>query len=214
MNRKSLFLTIAGLLVFGFIASILLFDSFRYEGNPGWQSTNAVERESAAVKGAGEAKVTIVEFLDPACGTCAQFYGLTSNLVQQYEGKVKLMVRYAPLHPGSDRVVEMLEAARLQGKFWPALELLFANQNRWVVNHQSQPQRARAILNSMALDHAKLDADITGSEVIGAVMKDVEDARALGVRATPEFFVNGKPLPSFGYEQLEQLVREAVEANY
>jgi hypothetical protein len=34
----------------------------------------------------------------------------------------------------------MLEAAHLQGKFWPALELLFANQERWVEHHISNPK--------------------------------------------------------------------------
>jgi len=31
---------------------------------------------------------------------------------------------------------------------------------------------------------------------------------------TPEFFVNGKPLPSFGYEQLRNLVNDALAAAY
>ncbi len=173
-----------------------------------------MERVGAPVKGAADAKVTIVEFLDPACGTCAQFYPLVNGLMQQYGGKVRVMVRYAPLHPGSDQVVKMLEAAQRQGRFWQALEVLFSNQNRWVVNHRSQPLRARAILNSIAMDHAKLDVEMQSAEVTGAVKQDVRDGQALGVQATPEFFVNGKPLPSFGYEQLERLVREAVAANY
>jgi protein-disulfide isomerase len=173
-----------------------------------------VERPGAPIKGAVDARVTIVEFLDPACGTCAQFFPLTKQLVQQFEGKVKVMVRYAPLHAGSDQVVKMLEAAHLQGKFWQALELLFLNQNRWVINHQAQPQHARAILNSMSMDQAKLDLDINSTEVSRAIEQDMRDGQALGVRATPEFFVNGKPLPSFGYEQLDQLVTNAVAANY
>ena len=49
-----------------------------------------------------------------------------------------------------------------------------------------------------------------GAEVARAVELDVRDGAALGVQATPEFFVNGKPLPSFGWEQLQRLVAEAV----
>jgi protein-disulfide isomerase len=216
MNQKSLFFTIGGLLVLGFIGTSLLYKNYQPAGQDesSGQNTSLVERPGAPIKGAGDARVTIVEFLDPACGTCAQFYPIIDQLLQRYEGKVRVMVRYAPLHPGSDQVVKMLEAARLQGKFWQALELLFRNQNRWVVNHQAQPQRARSILNSMAMDHARLDSDIQSSEVATAVEQDVRDGQALGIRATPEFFVNGKPLPSFGYKQLEQLVRDAVAANY
>jgi hypothetical protein len=31
------------------------------------------------------------------------------------------------------------------------------------------------------------------------------------VTATPEYFVNGKPMPSFGWQQLMDLVNEALE---
>ena len=39
------------------------------------------------------------------------------------------------------------------------------------------------------------------------IAQDVADARALGVTKTPGFFVNGRPLTVFGYEQLVALVR-------
>jgi protein-disulfide isomerase len=38
------------------------------------------------------------------------------------------------------------------------------------------------------------------------------DAQTLGVRKTPDFFVNGRPLPSFGYEPLKELVDQALRA--
>ena len=123
-------------------------------------------------------------------------------------------MRYAPLHTGSDEVVKMLEAAHLQGKFFPALELLFNNQQRWIVNHVSQPTRASGILNGMALDHEKLMTDMNSPVVSQAIQQDVTDGQVLNIRATPEFFVNGKPLSSFGYQQLSQLVKDAVEDSY
>ena len=108
----------------------------------------------------------------------------------------------------------MLEAAHLQGKFFEAVELLFNNQGRWVVNHTSQPMRALALLNSLDLDQDRLATDMNSTEVIAAIQKDIQDGQTLNVRATPEFFVNGKPMPSFGYEQLSQLVKDAVADAY
>jgi protein-disulfide isomerase len=127
---------------------------------------------------------------------------------------VRVMVRYAPLHPGSDQVVKMLEAAHQQGKFWPALEILFNNQDRWIVNHNSQPMRALNILNSLDIDQEKLAADMNRPEIAQTIQQDVQDGQALNIRATPEFFVNGRPLPSFGIAQLNQLVKEAVAEVY
>lgn len=213
MNRKTLFLTGTGLILLGFVVAVML-----YQNNQsslwGGKSQNVFERQSAPVKGPADAKVTIVEFFDPACGTCADFYPFLKQIIDQYPGKVRVMMRYAPLHTGSDQVVTMLEAAHKQGKFWPALELLFKNQRRWISNHVSQPMRARGILNGLALDHARLDTDMSGAEVTSAIQQDIEDGQSLGIRATPEFFVNGKPMPSFGLKQLKQLVKEAVEDSY
>ena len=124
------------------------------------------------------------------------------------------MMRYAPLHRGSDEVVKMLEAAHIQGKFFPALELLFKNQRRWTINHVSQPNQARGILNGMALDHEKLSADMNQPGVTEAVQQDIRDVQAFNIKATPEFFVNGRSLPSFGFKQLSQSVEKAVEDAY
>lgn len=216
MNRKAIFASGAFMLILGFATTGFLFKNQQQSGPDAApnNAAGALERAGAPSKGAEDARVTIVEFLDPACGTCAQFYPLVNRLESQYRGKVRVMVRYAPLHPGSEEVVKMLEAAHHQGRFWQALEVLFANQRRWVVNHRSQPERARGILKSMAMDHPKLDTDIESAEVTAAVEQDMRDLQALGVRATPEFFVNGRPMPSFGYQQLERLVRDAVEENY
>ena len=216
MNRKHLFLTGIGLILLAFIAATVLYQNNKttLRGISVSKNQDVLERQGAPVIGPADAKVTIVEFFDPACGTCANFAPLVKQFINQYPGKVRVMMRYAPLHPGSDQVVKMLEAAHQQGKFWPALELLFKNQQRWVVNHVSQPMRARSILNGMAMNHEKLDSDMHRPEIAQAIQKDVADSQTLKVQATPEFFVNGRPMPSFGYEQLSQLVKEAVTEAY
>lgn len=212
MNKKTIFISVTGILLLAFFMAAAIYKNI--QGESGGRNHSVVERQGAPIKGPVDAKVTIVEFFDPACGTCADFYPLVKKLIDQYPGKVRAMLRYAPLHTGSDEVVKMLEAAHLQGKFFPALELLFNNQRRWIVNHVSQPTRARGILNGMVLDHEKLAADMNSPLVSQAVEKDVRDGQALDVRATPQFFVNGRPLTSFGYQQLGQLVKEAVEDSY
>lgn len=213
MSKNSIFISVAGILLLAFAMATVIYNNYQ-SGASGGRNPGITERQNAPVKGPADAKVTIVEFFDPACETCADFYPLVKKLIDQYPGQVRVMMRYAPLHTGSDEVVKLLEAAHLQGKFFPAVELLFSNQQRWVVNHVSQPMRAQGILNGMALDHDRLMSDMNQAEVSQAIQQDIQDGQALGVRATPEFFVNGKPLPSFGYQQLSQLVKEAVEDAY
>ena len=52
------------------------------------------------------------------------------------------------------------------------------------------------------------------AEIAKRIKQDVLDAKQLKVSKTPGFFVNGKPLVHFGYEQLKQLVESEVAANY
>jgi len=216
MSKKTIFISVAGILLLAFIMATVIYKNHTstLQGASGGRDQGAFERQGAPIKGPADAKVTIVEFFDPACGTCADFYPMVKQLIDQHPGKVRVMMRYAPLHSGSDEVVKMLEAAHLQGKFFQALEILFNNQHRWVVNHVSQPDRALGILKGMAMDHDKLAADMSQSEVNRAVDEDVQAGRTLNVKATPEFFVNGRPLPSFGFEQLERLVKQAVDETY
>ena len=216
MSKKSIFISVAGILILAFGLATVIYKNHQasQQGTSGSSKSTVFERQSAPIKGPVDARVTIVEFFDPACGTCADFYPLINQLMDKYPGKVKVMMRYAALHQGSDEVVKMLEAAHLQGKFFPALELLFKNQRRWIINHVSQASSARGILNGMALDHEKLATDINGTAVTEAVQQDARDVQAFNIKATPEFFVNGKSLSSFGFKQLSQLVDKAVQEAY
>jgi len=216
MNKKTLFIGTAFMLVLAFAAAVTLFQNQQPTKNTALttQQMSALERGNAPIKGPRYAKVTIVEFFDPACKTCANFHSYMNDLVKKYPGKVKVLMRYAPLHQGSDQVVKLLEAAHLQGQFWPALELLFANQNAWTSNHVSQPDQAQSILAQLPLKPEQFIADFNSKDVENAVTKDIKDGQTLNVRATPEFFVNGKPMPSFGYEQLNQLVEQAIAEVY
>jgi protein-disulfide isomerase len=161
-----------------------------------------------------EAKVHIVEFLDPACETCSEFYPLVKKFMAENPNRIRLSVRYAPFHNGSDQVVKILEAARKQGKFWETLEAVFASQQTWAPHHTPQPQLVWGFIGNLGLNLDQLKRDMEAPEIAGVIVQDLADARALKVSATPEFFVNGKPMPSFGYEQLKQLVDDALASAY
>ena len=213
MNNKTLFSGVAALIAVIFFAAVAVYKS----NQPSSIANNlllALERTNAPEKGGHSAKVTIVEFFDPACETCMQFYPLVNNLVKKYQGKVKVVMRYAPLHQGSETVVKMLEAAHMQDQFWPAAELLFTNQQHWVDHHVSNPTKALAGIKTLALDFDKLDKDWQSSQVAKIIAQDIKDGQTLKVRATPQFFVNGKPLVVFGYQELVNLVEEAIEKEY
>jgi protein-disulfide isomerase len=128
--------------------------------------------------------------------------------------KIRLYARYTPFHPGSDIVLKMLAAAEKQGKFWETLEAVFAAQADWAPQHQPRPELVWNHVGNVGLDIARLKHDMELPEIANMIQQDMADAKTLNVKATPEFFVNGKPLPTWGYDQLKTLVEDEVKAAY
>lgn len=216
MKRNILILVAVAVLVGGFVIAMLAVESQDASNAQSTAKSNAASlaREGAPMAGNGEARVTIVEFFDPACGTCRAFHPIVKGILRDNPGKVNLLVRYLPLHPGSEEVVKILEAARLQGRFWEALDAAYATQGKWAINHQAYPELFWRSIASVGLDAEQVSRDMQSPAVSKNIQQDTEDARALGVDKTPGFFVNGRPLVEFGQMQLLQLVNEALEDEY
>jgi protein-disulfide isomerase len=174
-------------------------------------AADVLVRSDAPTLGRADAPVTLVEFIDPACETCALFFPEVKRMLAANPDRLRLVMRHVPFHPGSDQVVAMLEAARLQGKYWEALETLLRSQDRWVVNHRAQPEAALAALAAVpGLDVARVQADAQKPEMRERVARDFADAKAAKVSKSPEYFVNGKPLPQFGLDELKAMVDGAL----
>ena len=167
-------------------------------------------RMHSPVFGPQGATVTIVEFFDPACETCRAFYPIVKKLMAQYPNDVRLVIRYAPLHPGSDQVVKLLEAAKIQGKYETVFEAVLAAQPAWADHAQPNIETAFKVAEQAGLDLVKARQDIEKPGLQSLVRQDIEDLTALQVTKTPTFFVNGRSLPSFGSDQLAALVAEEV----
>ena len=72
------------------------------------ENSAALTRFSSVTYGANDAKVHIVEFLDPACEACRAFYPYVKNIINNQQGKIKLTVRYANFHQGSDPLLQSI----------------------------------------------------------------------------------------------------------
>lgn len=204
------------LMVAAFVVAAMFHDADKKQAQDerATEYSDALERDHSPRAGDPAAKVTVVEFLDPACGTCAQFHPFVKGMLQHYEGKVKVVMRYAPFHKGSDQMIAILEAARKQERFGEVLDLMFETQAQWTYNHVAQPERFRVFLEQTDIDMARLEEDMKDPKITEIMKQDLEDGKLLGADKTPTFFVNGKPLPSFGFNQLKDLVDSEVARLY
>jgi protein-disulfide isomerase len=216
MKQKTLFILTAVILLLAFALGTLLYTGEKQEETTQTAALNQASllRMHSPTLGAAEARVLIVEFFDPACETCRDFYPFVKQLMDAHPGRVRLAMRYTPFHEGSDQAVKVLEAARRQGKYWETLEALYAAQETWVIHHRVEAARMWDALGGVGLDLERVRQDMDAPEIAALIAQDLADAETLQVTKTPEFFVNGRPMPSFGHEQLQMLVEAAVAENY
>lgn len=186
--------------------------------NKGTINTETLVRPDSPTLGAADAKVTVVEFLDPECEACAAFAPVVKKLLKDYDGKIRLVVRYMPLHPNSLSAATFTEAAGEQGKYWQAQEMLFKKQPEWGTKHGA-PSGLKADADSyfkeyameLGLDLNKMDDAFAENRYQAKIQRDLKDGQALGVRQTPTFFVNGRRLARFSEADLRALIDEELK---
>lgn len=203
-------------LIIGFLLASSYYKKQRAEklGFLAEENASTFVRDHSPTLGSADAKVYLVKFTDPACETCAAFSTFVKQAMAAYPGKIKLVIRYAPFHGGSVDVVRILEAAKRQGRFWETLDVLYKYQGRWTQHHQVKLQQIWQFLPQAGLDVERIKKDMNDPEITRIIEQDLADAKTLNVNKTPGFFVNGKGLQTFGYQQLAQLIQEEIREKY
>jgi len=172
---------------------------------------NDFERSYSPSLGPETARVTIVEFFDPACEACRAFFPFVKEILARHPDDVRLVLRYATFHQGSETVVRMLEAARLQNVFSPVLEALLKDQNEWASHGSPNLNRAWEIAEGAGLNIDAAKKVMDSKQIDQILAQEKEDIRQLKISQTPTFFVNEKPLTAFGAQQLYELVTSEIK---
>jgi protein-disulfide isomerase len=173
---------------------------------------SALTRSYSPVIGPNTAKVTIVEFLDPACEACRAFYPYVKEILAAHAGDVRLVIRYVPFHGDvSVEAIRILEAARKQFLFEPVLSALLEAQPVWADHGTPAPERAWEIAQTAGLNTERARAEISVEALNALLSQEFADLKAAGVRSTPTFFVNGQLLSQRDPNILAEMVSAAVK---
>jgi protein-disulfide isomerase len=146
--------------------------------------------------GSPTATVTLEEFADFQCGSCAHANPVLKQIQSQYGSRIKFIFRHFPLtmHDKAYDAAVAAEAAGMQGKFWDMQNLLFTNQTAWASNPNYR-QMFSEYAGKLGLDVAKFQSDAAGIQAKSRVDRDLERGRALSVSSTPTLYINGKSVP-------------------
>ncbi len=168
-------------------------------------TTSEPGAQPANMLGSPTAAVTIEEFADYQCGSCAATHPVMKEVQQAYGNRIKFVFRSFPLAiPAHDKAYDAAvtaEAAGLQGKYWQMQDLLFRNQQAWTGNPNYKKMWAE-YAQQIGLDMAKFEADLAGRAAKERVDADLARGRGLQVNSTPTIYINGISIP---YQQMNTM---------
>jgi len=144
------------------------------------------------------ALVTIEEFADFQCGSCAAAFPIMNEIKSMYGSRIRFVYRNFPLaipaHDKSYEAAVATEAAGMQGKFWEMHAQLFQNQQKWTADPNYR-QIWSEYAAKIGLDVNKFTSDLAGIAAKGRVDADMARGRALNVNSTPTVYINGVSVP-------------------
>jgi protein-disulfide isomerase len=163
------------------------------------------------LKGDPKAPVTIIEFSDFSCASCAKAESTINDLMAKNPGKIKLSFRDFPLaelHPDATAAAEASRCAGEQAKFWEYHDLLFSNPARQ--SRDNLVDYAR----SLKLDDKQFETCLSSGKYDQPVDEDFQLGLRVGMVSAPGFFVDGmfvdgaQPTEALGKIVEQELSRE------
>lgn len=148
--------------------------------------------------GSPTAKVTLEEFADFQCGSCAAAHPTMNEIKAMYGSRIHFIYRNFPLKiPAHDKAYEAslaASAAGMQNKFWDMQNMLFSNQKAWTAD-PTYKQIWKGYAQKIGLDMAKWETDMIGMAAKGRVEADIARGTAINISSTPTLFINGVAVP-------------------
>ena len=183
-----------------------------------FQSTNTPSnlrmtpvRQSDWKFGNPNAKVTLLEYSDLECPVCKEYEPIVEQARAAYASSTLFVYRHFPLqqHQWAMQAAEAAESAGMQGKFWDMVHVLFQNQDIWVAAKDPKPLFLQ-YAQQLGLDIKKFQADESSQAVADKVTSDRDTALQDQIPGTPTFFLNGQQVQFQSYDQLKQLLDQAL----
>jgi len=175
--------------------------------------------EPPHIRGNPSAPVTLEEFGDFQCPSCGAYYPELKKIEAEFGDRLRVIFRENPLVPTHEHALlaaQAAEAAGLQGedKFWAMHDKLYENQTTWTQEKDLVPVFVD-YGKQIGLNPDQFMKDLNGEKVAQRLFQDGKRAHALGINATPSFFVNGKEAKGDQWkpEGLRQMIKDAVSAS-
>jgi protein-disulfide isomerase len=220
ITRRQFVVSTSATLALGALGAAGAFDIFnRSGGRADAQTFSVLELEAKGPlddipMGSENAPVTIIEYASMTCPHCAAFAVTTfPKLKEKYidTGKVKYIMREYPLD-GLAAAAFMLARCGGPDKYYPLIETLFAQQQKWAVKEPIPP--LLAIAKQAGFTQQSFEACINDKAQLAKVeqMRD-RGSQKFKVEATPTFYINGeRHSGAMSIEDLDKIIEPLVKS--
>src|ERR1044072_1473134 len=159
--------------------------------------------------------VVLEEYGDYQCPPCGLLFPDVKKIEAEYGDQVRFVFHHFPLakmHKNALAAAHAAEAARMQGKFWPMHDRLYANQNAW--KDMPDPRVAFiAYARDLGMDATRFVSDMESGRVDQIVQADIQRGQSVGVSGTPTVFIEGYMLKyeATNYEGMRRGINVMLE---
>lgn len=178
-------------------------------------SESSVEADPAAGVSLGpeDAPVTVAEFVDYQCPSCAQFAGLAGKMLRRnfvQTDTARWILYDFPLgsFPNSIPAAVAARCAGDQGAYWQMEELLFARQQEWGGERNPRGEFME-YAGLLGLDRDRFRSCFEERRHLDEIRASRSYGESLGVGRTPTVFVNGERVQTLSYQSVARHIREA-----
>lgn len=166
-------------------------------------------------QGPAHAPVTIVEYADLECPTCARLHEfLEKEVLPKYGDKVRVVFKEFPLpmHDWSLTAAIANECVYQNHReaFVPFRSLIFQNQGAF--NVANVRDMLLALADQVGADRVQLAGCLDAKASLPRIEQDKQEAKRLDVQSTPTCFINGRiivgsPPPDVFYQVVDDALR-------
>lgn len=208
MNKQ--FFLIVGVVIAALVG-IFVVTGNKNDQQSGQQADQA--QASSHTQGAGNKKVTLVEYGDFQCPACKSFYPLVKEIKKSYGDDITFQFSHFPLsqiHQNAFAAHRAAEAASKQGKFFEMHDLLYENQESW--SSLPDPSQVFAgFAQQLNLNMDQFNGDAASEAVNSTINADIKLAQQAGATSTPTFTINGEKIKNpQSLEEFKKLIDEAI----
>lgn len=190
---------------------------FNLNTDPRREAEQTINLRNQPTVGPANAPVTLVEYADLECPTCAEMQKfIETQLLPKYGNKVRIVFKEFPLvtiHEWSLRAAIANECAYQinPADYFRYRSIIFASQD--MINAANVRQLLLDFGQRVGLNQLKLATCLDSKASLPRIEADMQEGRKLGVMSTPTLFINGTPVVGLSPERIYGMIDQILKAS-